>query len=473
MFKKKDKSRGQTMVELALVLPIMLLVVLGLVEFGRALFIYTVVSNAAREGVRAGLVDPRNTAWVEDRIRARLVLMAPDSVTVIVNYDDGTDGGQFSDPDLIVEGESRIRVDVSTDFAMITPIIRGLFPATTIQYVSARTIVAGARAHKTPGPSSTPPAGLPTDTPGGVTDTPLPTDTPGGPPPPTATPKMLTIVFTSGYPCRGTEQNANKGKIRAMAYVSDAGGNPVSDATVTIDVESGVLTPLGGGYYGGPSGNCWESTDQGYGDRDVTVTANKSGYTGDTDTKNTTANPICNGSCPGGPPPTVPTNTPTPIPPTVPTNTPTPVPPTNTPGPPTNTPVPPTATPIPPSPTPTTEPPTPSPTPQGLNIVFVSNYPCKQNGSNKPIRVKAYVTDNGGNPVSDATVTVSIAGGGSQTMTPISGQPGYYGDGINCWVSASIYTDHQNVSVSAAKASYTPDSDASNTSVNPVCNSCP
>ncbi len=55
---RKSKSRAQSMVELALVLPILLLVVLGLIEFGRALFIYTVVSNAAREGVRAGLVDP-------------------------------------------------------------------------------------------------------------------------------------------------------------------------------------------------------------------------------------------------------------------------------------------------------------------------------------------------------------------------------------------------------------------------------
>jgi Flp pilus assembly protein TadG len=147
MFKKKGKSRGQTMVELALVLPIMILVVLGLVEFGRALFIYTVISNAAREGVRAGLVDPRNTAWVEDRIRARLVLMAPDAVTVDVKYDHGS-GATFTNPDEIEEGVSRILVEVSTDFTMITPVLRGLFPATTIQYVSARTIVAGARAHK-------------------------------------------------------------------------------------------------------------------------------------------------------------------------------------------------------------------------------------------------------------------------------------------------------------------------------------
>lgn len=151
MFKKKVKSRAQSMVELALVLPIMILVVMGLVEFGRALFIYTVVSNAAREGVRAGLVDPTNTAWVEDRIRARLVLMAPDSVTVTVNYDDGTDGGQFSEPTLIQEGQDRIRVDVTTNFTMITPILRDIFPPTTIHYVSARTIVAGARAHRTPG----------------------------------------------------------------------------------------------------------------------------------------------------------------------------------------------------------------------------------------------------------------------------------------------------------------------------------
>jgi len=465
---RKSKSRAQSMVELALVLPILLLVVLGLIEFGRALFIYTVVSNAAREGVRAGLVDPDDTVWITERVEARLVLLDPEDVTIVVNYDDGTDEGTFTDPEDIVEGQDRVRVQVSVPFAMITPIIRDIFPDTTISYTSARTIVAGARAHKTPGPSSTPPAGLPTNTPGGVTDTPVPpTDTPVGGGGPTATPKILTIVFTSGYPCRGTEQNANKGQIRAMAYVTDAGGNPISDATVTINVESGVLTSLGGGYYGGAGGNCWESTSQGYGDMDVTVTAARAGYTGDSDTANTADNAICNGGCAGGPPPTVPTNTATPIPPTP---SPTPTVPTNTPGPPTNTPLPPTATPIPPTPTATPIPPTPSPTPQTLTVVFKANYPCKKNTGGNPVYVYAYVYDAGSQPVTGATVRVQLAGGSWSSLTDQGN--GYYGGASSCWVSANM-SGNVDVVVEANKTGYTGDTVSENTGNVTSCSSCP
>jgi hypothetical protein len=127
----------------------------------------------------------------------------------------------------------------------------------------------------------------------------------------------------------------------------------------------------------------------------------------------------------------------------------------------------------PPGPTPTPIPPTPTPSPLGLQIAFVSGYPCLQEGNNQPIRVKAYVTDNGGLPVSDATVTVSIAGGGSQLMLPIAGKPGYYGSGTGCWESAPEWSSHQNVTVSAAKDGYTGATDTTNTSSNPPCSTCP
>jgi Flp pilus assembly protein TadG len=43
-------AEGQSLVELALVLPFLLLLLLGLADFGRAFFYTTVLSNAAREG---------------------------------------------------------------------------------------------------------------------------------------------------------------------------------------------------------------------------------------------------------------------------------------------------------------------------------------------------------------------------------------------------------------------------------------
>ena len=47
-----SQKRGQAAVEFALVLPLLLLVVYGLIEAGRAIFIYSSVTNASREAVR-------------------------------------------------------------------------------------------------------------------------------------------------------------------------------------------------------------------------------------------------------------------------------------------------------------------------------------------------------------------------------------------------------------------------------------
>ncbi|MCT1433984.1 pilus assembly protein, partial [Dietzia maris] len=47
-----SRDRGAAAVEFALVLPILLLLVLGILEFGRAYHVQTILSNAARDGVR-------------------------------------------------------------------------------------------------------------------------------------------------------------------------------------------------------------------------------------------------------------------------------------------------------------------------------------------------------------------------------------------------------------------------------------
>ncbi len=47
---------GQGLVEFALIFPILALLVFGLVDFGRAIFIYSAVQDAAREGARYAIV---------------------------------------------------------------------------------------------------------------------------------------------------------------------------------------------------------------------------------------------------------------------------------------------------------------------------------------------------------------------------------------------------------------------------------
>lgn len=53
---KVKKNKGQTLVETAFVLPIILLVLMGIVEFGRIFNTYLVLTNASREGARVAAV---------------------------------------------------------------------------------------------------------------------------------------------------------------------------------------------------------------------------------------------------------------------------------------------------------------------------------------------------------------------------------------------------------------------------------
>lgn len=53
-------ERGQAMVELALVLPILLILFMGTVEFGRIFHSYLVITNASREGARLATLGSSN-----------------------------------------------------------------------------------------------------------------------------------------------------------------------------------------------------------------------------------------------------------------------------------------------------------------------------------------------------------------------------------------------------------------------------
>lgn len=52
----RDRSRGQAMVEFALVAPLLFLMVFGSFEFARFIFFYELLNNATREGARYAIV---------------------------------------------------------------------------------------------------------------------------------------------------------------------------------------------------------------------------------------------------------------------------------------------------------------------------------------------------------------------------------------------------------------------------------
>jgi len=54
-----------------MVFPLLMLLILGIIEFGIIIFSYSTISNAAREGARYGIVNPTDMAGVTARVRDR------------------------------------------------------------------------------------------------------------------------------------------------------------------------------------------------------------------------------------------------------------------------------------------------------------------------------------------------------------------------------------------------------------------
>lgn len=76
--KKNRSEKGQSLIELAVTLPIILLILLGTIDFGMALFSYSILRDAAQEGALYASFNPSNEAEIENR--ARNILPRSDDV---------------------------------------------------------------------------------------------------------------------------------------------------------------------------------------------------------------------------------------------------------------------------------------------------------------------------------------------------------------------------------------------------------
>ncbi|MHB1385159.1 MAG: TadE/TadG family type IV pilus assembly protein [Bellilinea sp.] len=75
-------ERGQSLVELALILLILLLLVAGIVDLGRMVFTYLTMRDAAQEGAVYGAIYPGQCEEVFDRIQANLPVTETFTVTI-------------------------------------------------------------------------------------------------------------------------------------------------------------------------------------------------------------------------------------------------------------------------------------------------------------------------------------------------------------------------------------------------------
>ena len=70
--KGRKGERGSALIEAALTLPLLLLVSVGIFEFGRVFQTWQVLTNAAREGARMAVVPGMASSDVETRVRQYL-----------------------------------------------------------------------------------------------------------------------------------------------------------------------------------------------------------------------------------------------------------------------------------------------------------------------------------------------------------------------------------------------------------------
>ncbi len=108
------RDRGAAAVEFALLLPILLLLVFGIIDFGRALNAQVTLTQAAREGARLAALNQPN---VVSRTQAAATGLSP--VTVTVTSSCPTGAGQGVDA----------VVQTSYSFSFVTPVgaVAGLF----------------------------------------------------------------------------------------------------------------------------------------------------------------------------------------------------------------------------------------------------------------------------------------------------------------------------------------------------------
>jgi Flp pilus assembly protein TadG len=66
------RERGQAVVEFALIVPLLVLLTMGMVDFGRVFYSYEALANAAREGARYCALNPGNASGTQSRVNGEV-----------------------------------------------------------------------------------------------------------------------------------------------------------------------------------------------------------------------------------------------------------------------------------------------------------------------------------------------------------------------------------------------------------------
>lgn len=133
-----SRSRGQGLVEFALVIPLVLLLFMAIFDLGTAVFSYNSLTNAAREGARLAIVN-QDEASIIQRAEGQVFVAEIDAPNVTIGYyeanDDGTPNtGDECDP--VAVGCLAV-VTFESTYRPLTPIIAQVLFANGVTFTAS------------------------------------------------------------------------------------------------------------------------------------------------------------------------------------------------------------------------------------------------------------------------------------------------------------------------------------------------
>ncbi len=117
-----DRQRGQSLTEMALAMTMILILLTGVLDLGRAYYTYLSLRDAAAEGAAYGSIAPTDAAGIEARVRG-------ESPTGLIDWEQATVTVEILGQACRGGG---VKVRVETPYTVLTPFIGAIVGSQTL-----------------------------------------------------------------------------------------------------------------------------------------------------------------------------------------------------------------------------------------------------------------------------------------------------------------------------------------------------
>ena len=122
----REGRRGQSLVEFAVVFPVFILLLAGMVDFGLGLYANVTIINAAREGARLGVtLQPMDTFAIQTRVEAMATGLDLNQLSVSTTCLEPSGSSFVACTGPLWQTGDSVKVQVDYDYRMIWPLTFG------------------------------------------------------------------------------------------------------------------------------------------------------------------------------------------------------------------------------------------------------------------------------------------------------------------------------------------------------------